>query len=79
MEALIFAQIVEGKSVIEIAKKISEIQGVSEVLLISGQWDLMVRFSYETMDQLSNFVVSELRKEEGVGKTDTTIVLSRVK
>ncbi len=79
MEALIFAEIEEGKSVIEIAKRVAEIKGVEEVILISGQWDLMIRFGYENMDELSNFVVSELRREKGVGKTDTTIVLNKVK
>jgi DNA-binding Lrp family transcriptional regulator len=79
MEALIFIQVLEGNSPIEVARSIGSIEGVTEVLMISGQWDLLVRLKYDNMEDLSNFVVSNLRKEKGVGRTDTTIVLSRVK
>ena len=52
---------------------------VTEVMLISGQWDLLIRLKYSNIEELSNFVVSQLRKEKGVGRTDTTIVLNKVK
>jgi AsnC family. len=48
-------------------------------MLISGQWDLLIRLKYSNIEELSNFVVSQLRKEKGVGRTDTTIVLNKVK
>ncbi len=79
MEALIFVDISEGSSAIEVANAISSNENVSEVLLISGQWDLLIRLKYSNIEELSNFVVSQLRKEKGVGRTDTTIVLNKVK
>ncbi len=79
MEALIFVEVSQGASAIEIAKAISSDEKVTEVMLISGQWDLLVRLKYSNIEELSNFVVSQLRKEKGIGRTDTTIVLNRVK
>ncbi len=79
MEALIFVEVTQGQSTIEIAKDVSQDEKVSEVMLISGQWDLLIRLKYNNIEELSNFVVSQLRKEKGVGKTDTTIVLNKVK
>ncbi len=77
--ALVFVQITEGASPLEVARALKDRPGVEEVMLISGQWDLLIRFSYTNMDALSNFVVSHLRKINGVSKTDTTIILDKVK
>jgi DNA-binding Lrp family transcriptional regulator len=79
MDALVFVNILEGASPIEVARGIKELSGVEEVMLISGQWDLVVKFGYEKMDELSDFVVSQLRKVSGVGKTDTNIILDQLK
>lgn len=79
MEALIFVEVSQGQSAIEIANAVSQDEKVTEVMLISGQWDLLVRLKYSNIEELSNFVVSQLRKEKGVGRTDTTIVLNKVK
>ncbi len=79
MEALIFVEVSQGSSAIEIAKAVSSDEKVTEVMLISGQWDLLIRLKYSNIEELSNFVVSQLRKEKGVGRTDTTIVLNKVK
>ncbi len=79
MEALIFVEVSQGASAIEIAKAVSNDEKVTEVMLISGQWDLLIRLKYSNIEELSNFVVSQLRKEKGVGRTDTTIVLNKVK
>ena len=67
MEALIFVEVSQGESAIEIAKAVSSNENVTEVMLISGQWDLLVRLKYSNIEELSNFVVSQLRKEKGVG------------
>ncbi len=79
MEALIFVEVSQGSSAIEIAKAVSSDEKVTEGMLISGQWDLLIRLKYSNIEELSNFVVSQLRKEKGVGRTDTTIVLNKVK
>ncbi len=79
MGALIFVSVLEGVSPVEVARAVMDKPGVSEVLLISGEWDMVVKFEYDKMDSLSDFVVSQLRKVNGVGKTDTTIILEEVK
>ncbi|MCL5976273.1 MAG: Lrp/AsnC ligand binding domain-containing protein [Candidatus Parvarchaeota archaeon] len=79
MEALIFVEVSQGSSAIEIAKAVSSDEKVTEVMLISGQWDGLVAEFKGNIEELSNFVVSQLRKEKGVGRTDTTIVLNKVK
>lgn len=79
MGALIFVSVLEGVSPVTVARALTDKPGVEEVMLISGEWDLVVRFKYEKMDELSDFVVSQLRKVNGVGKTDTTIVLDKLK
>ena len=78
MGALVFVNILEGASPIEVARGIKELNGVKEVMLVSGQWDLVVKFDYEKMGELSDFVVSKLRKVDGVGKTDTNIILDQL-
>ncbi|MBE5728206.1 Lrp/AsnC ligand binding domain-containing protein [Candidatus Parvarchaeota archaeon] len=66
-------------SVLEIAQSIAKIKDVSEVMLTSGEWPIIVKINYETMTDLSNFVVSELSKIRGVGKTDTVVILDQIK
>ncbi len=77
--ALIFVSVVEGASPVTVGKDIMDKQGVKEVMLISGEWDLMIKFSYDKMQELSDVVVSQLRAIKGVGKTDTTIILEQLK
>ncbi|MGC8516551.1 MAG: Lrp/AsnC ligand binding domain-containing protein [Candidatus Acidifodinimicrobium sp.] len=66
-------------SVLEIAQDIAKIKDVSEVMLTSGEWPIVVKINYENMTDLSNFVVSELGKIRGVGKTDTVVILDQIK
>ncbi len=66
-------------SVLEIAQEIAKIKDVSEVMLTSGEWPIVVKINYENMTDLSNFVVSELGKIRGVGKTDTVVILDQIK
>ena len=49
MEALIFVEVSQGASAIEIAKAVSSDEKVIEVMLISGQWDLLVRLKYSNI------------------------------
>jgi DNA-binding Lrp family transcriptional regulator len=79
MAALIFVSVLEGASPVTVARALSDKTGVEEVMLISGEWDLVIKFRYTKMEELSDFVVSELRKIDGVGRTDTTIILEQLK
>lgn len=77
--ALIFISVAEGASPVTLGKEVMNKPGVEEVMLISGEWDLMVKFKYSKMQELSDFVVSQLRTIKGIGKTDTTIILDQLK
>ncbi len=79
MSALIFMRITEGVSPLEVSREVAKLKGVVSVMMISGEWDLVVKFEYDKMQELSDFVVSNLRGIKGVGKTDTSIILSEVK
>jgi Lrp/AsnC family leucine-responsive transcriptional regulator len=55
----------------EIAKRISLIPYVSEVHIISGEWDILVKARGKSIKDVGNFVIDRLRKIRGVGRTLT--------
>ncbi|MCW1301958.1 MAG: Lrp/AsnC ligand binding domain-containing protein [Candidatus Parvarchaeota archaeon] len=79
--ALIYVKLKENVPVssLEIAQDIAKLKDVSEVLLTSGEWPIIVKINYNTMMELSEFVVSELGKIRGIGNTDTVVILDQVK
>ena len=60
----------------ELAEKISKMPGVSEVCIIAGEWDLLVKVHSESLEKLGELIVDKLRKIDGVEKTVTMPVLS---
>jgi Lrp/AsnC family leucine-responsive transcriptional regulator len=86
MTAFIFAKIEyfnpdsdEPLSQREIAKKISMLPGVSDVYIVPGDWDLLIKVRGRSMKDLADFVIDRLRKIKGVGRTFTTDVWITVK
>lgn len=77
----VFLKLKQGSKVspIDVAEEIAKKDGVDEVLLISGEWHILVRYAYEKMSDLSKFVVDELESIGDVGETDTIIVLDKIK
>ncbi|HVL86536.1 MAG TPA: Lrp/AsnC family transcriptional regulator [Candidatus Thermoplasmatota archaeon] len=69
----------QGVSQGELAKKISEIQGVYEVHLISGDWDLLVKVRGKDVESIGRMVLERLRPFPGVGKTLTSTVFQTMK
>jgi len=63
----------EGKplSQREIAKRISLIPNVSEVHIIAGEWDMLVKARGKTVKEIGDLVIDRLRKIRGVGRTLT--------
>lgn len=55
----------------ELAKRISKIQGIYEVNIISGEYDLLLKVRGESLDEIGRLVVEKLRKIKGVGRTLT--------
>ena len=65
-----------GSNQRKLAKEIAALDGVSEVSVLAGEWDLIVKARAESLKEFGNFVVDRLRKLKGVGKTVTMPVLS---
>ncbi|MHB8395966.1 MAG: Lrp/AsnC family transcriptional regulator [Thermoplasmataceae archaeon] len=52
-----------------LARKISKLENVLSVSIISGQWDIMVYTISRSMKDLSVFVLDKLRSLDGVSNT----------
>ena len=63
----------------ELAKRISKIEGVAEVHIISGEYDLLLKVRGETLESIGNLVVDKLRKIKGVGNTLTFACFETIK
>jgi DNA-binding Lrp family transcriptional regulator len=63
----------------ELASKISLMNGVEEVFIISGEWDLILKVRAASAEDIGSIIVDKLRTFEGVGKTTTCISFSSIK
>lgn len=63
----------------EIAKEISKYPNVQGVYIISGDWDIMLKVKGKDIDEISSFVVDELRTIKGIERTYTSTCMQTVK
>ena len=63
----------------EVAERIAELEGVYEVHLISGEWDMLLKVRSSSMEKIGELVIDQLREIKGVGKTVTCGCFSTVK
>jgi DNA-binding Lrp family transcriptional regulator len=63
----------------EMAKRIACFSEVSEVSIITGQWDLLLKVRGKTTEDIGNFVLDKLRLVPGVEKSETISVFSVVR
>ena len=59
----------------ELAEKIRKHGCVEEVSMVTGASDILVKLRSKSMDELNNFITKELRRIDGVEKTQTMMVL----
>jgi DNA-binding Lrp family transcriptional regulator len=80
-EVFIFVSFQSGLDISqrELAKRISKIKGVSEVHIISGEYDLLLKVRGESLEKIGELVVDKLRKLKGVGKTLTFACFETIK
>lgn len=57
-------------------KTITRLAGVHTVYTVSGPHDLIVHIEADTLEDLSDLVLSRIRAVDGVTKTSTAIVLA---
>jgi len=63
----------------ELANRIAKIQGIHEVHIISGEYDLLLKVRGESLEKIGKLVVDKLRELKGVGKTLTCACFETVK
>jgi Lrp/AsnC family transcriptional regulator for asnA, asnC and gidA len=62
----------------DVAKEIKGLAGVELVELLTGGTDILVKVRVKDVDELNDFIIKKLRKVEGVDKTQTMVVLSKI-
>lgn len=55
----------------ELARRMVDIEGVEEVHLISGEWDIVLKVRAPSIEGVGELVVENLRRMEGVARTVT--------
>lgn len=63
----------ERNQINEVAEKLADIEGVSEVYSISGRFDLIAMVRVEENDELAELVTNHMVKVEGIRDTETHI------
>jgi len=63
----------------ELAKRIAKLNGVFEVNIISGEYDLLIKVRGTSLEEIGKLVVDKLRELDGVDKTLTCACFETVK
>lgn len=64
---------VERDKVNEVAEKLAETQGVSEVYSVAGRYDLIAIIRVKSTDDLADTVTNHMRYLKGILKTETML------
>jgi len=64
---------VERKNINNVAQKLSDVQGVSEVYSVSGRFDLVAIIRSKANEDLSEVVTSRMLKIEGITSSETML------
>jgi DNA-binding Lrp family transcriptional regulator len=64
---------VERTQINEIAQKLADVAGISEVYSVSGSYDLVAIARVKTNEELADLVTSRLLKVGGIKETETLI------
>ncbi|MDD2463745.1 MAG: Lrp/AsnC ligand binding domain-containing protein [Desulfobulbus sp.] len=63
----------ERNAINQVAEKLQEIPGISEVYSVSGQYDLVAIIRVKTNDDLATLVTREMLTIDGISKTETML------
>ncbi|WP_456367480.1 Lrp/AsnC family transcriptional regulator [Thermococcus sp.] len=63
----------------EVAERIASLEGVYEVHIISGEWDMLIKVRAPSAEEIGKIVVDRLREIRGVGQTVTMVSFVTVK
>jgi len=62
----------------DLTNKLEKYEFVEDAAIVAGGFDIILKIRVEDIDQMDDFVTKNLRKIEGVEKTQTFIVLHEV-
>ena len=61
------------------ARQIAKLPQVEEVHIIAGQWDILCKVRSDTITNLGDFVIRDLKSVEGISSSLTLVVLKSFK
>jgi len=64
---------VQRNKINEIAEKLADMEGISEVYSVGGRYDLVVIIRVKTNEKLAELVTNHMLKIDGIQKTETMI------
>ena len=68
-----------GLSQRDVAKRIAQLEGVYEVHIIAGEWDLLIKVRAPGAEEIGKIVVDRLRDVKGIEQTVTMVSFVTVK
>lgn len=72
MKTFVLCKLAPGKEQTAV-RAIRAIEGVTEVYMVFGGWDVVLAAESDTVDKLSNLIVSRVRSVDGVTATETLV------
>ncbi len=72
MKAFVLAKLAPGKEQ-KAVQRIRSIEGVTEVFMTFGGWDVICAAEADTIDKLSGLIVAQIRAVDGVSGTETLV------
>ena len=72
MKTFVLCKLAPGKEQSAVSS-IRAIDGVTEVYMTFGGWDMILSAEADTVDKLSNLIVSRVRAVPGVSATETLV------
>ena len=72
MKTFVLCKLAPGKEQ-KAVRTIRALGGVTEVYMVFGGWDMILAAEADTVDKLSNLIVSRVRAVDGVSATETLV------
>jgi DNA-binding Lrp family transcriptional regulator len=72
MKTFVLCKLTPGKEQ-KTVSEIRAIEGVTDVYMVFGGWDMILTAEADTVDKLSNVIVSRVRAVDGVAATETLV------
>lgn len=68
-----------GTSQKEVARRIARLQGVEEVAVVSGEWDIMAKVRGRSIEHIGELVLEKIRTTPGVARTLTMTCFANIR